>query len=87
MAKTNKDGQATMQSKNDKMFYFVKDKEGKIHICVGGYAVTEKTFDKFEQAEQYVGTKPWDIIVNVCYLILNKKAENHETKNEDPQNK
>lgn len=77
--KLNKEGQATLQSKNDKMFYFVKDENGKIHICVGGYSVCEKTFDTFDQAEKYVGTKPWEILVNVCYLIL-KKHNDNETK-------
>ena len=83
--KLNSIGQATMQSKNDRMFYFVKDENGKIHICVGGYAVTEKTFDTFKQAEEYVGTKPWDIIVNVCYIIL--KSKTNETDNKNPQDK
>lgn len=83
MAKQKNDGQATMQSKNERMFYFVKDKDGKIVICVGGYAMSEKRFDDFEHAERYVSSKPWELIVNLCYLILKK----NETIKEMPQDK
>ena len=85
MEKSNRNGQATMQSKVDPMFYLVKDENCKIVICVGGYAVCDKRFDTFKQAEEFIATKPWQIIVNLCYIILNK--HNNENKNENPQNK
>ena len=85
MAKKEISGQVTMQSKNDEMFYLVKDDNGKINICVAGYAVSKKKFDTFKQAEFYLASKPWEIIVNVQYVLTQKVKENENTK-ENPKN-
>lgn len=82
--KTLKKNEQFRVSKNEKIFALVKDENGKIVVCAGGYAVSEKRFDTFEQADQYIATKPYEIIINLFY-ILNKK--DHETTKQNPQDK
>lgn len=82
--KSTKGNEQFRVSKNEKIFALVKNQDGKIVICAGGYAVSEKKFETFEQADQYVATKPYEIIINLFY-VLNKKR--NETENENPQDK
>lgn len=69
-----------MPSKVEKIFGLVKDEKGKIHIVLGGYAVSQKTFDTFKQADQYISSKPYEILINICAIILTKN--HNETNNE-----
>ena len=82
--KTNKGNEQFKVSKNEKIFALVKDENGKIVVCAGGYAVSEKKFDTFEQADQYIATKPYEIIINLFYVL---KKKDNEIKIENPQDK
>lgn len=82
--KTLKKNEQFRVSKNEKIFALVKNEDGKIVVCAGGYAVSGKKFDTFEQADQYIATKPYEIIINLFY-ILNK--QNNETNKQNPQDK
>lgn len=82
--KTNKGNEQFRVSKNEKIFALVKDENGKIVVCAGGYAVSEKKFDTFEQADQYIATKPYEIIINLFYVL---KKKDNEIKVENPQDK
>lgn len=82
--KTLKKNEQFRVSKNEKIFALVKNENGKVVVCAGGYAVSERQFDTFEQADQYIATKPYEIIINLFY-ILNKK--NNETDKQNPQDK
>lgn len=82
--KTFKKNEQFRVSKNEKIFALVKDETGKIVVCAGGYAVSERKFDTYEQADRYIATKPYEIIINLFY-ILNKK--NNETPKQNPQDK
>lgn len=62
------------QSK-EKIFALVKDEKNKIHICMGGFLVSQESFDTFNQAETYIDTKPWEIIINCAATILTKNEE------------
>lgn len=55
--------------KNAEIFNLVKDKEGKIRITVGKFVVSNKKFDTFEQAEKYVNSKPWELIINTSQVV------------------
>lgn len=80
MAKKQKVEQLAKFSKHDQIFHLVKDKEGKINIIVGNYRVSQKKFDSFEQAEEYIGTKPYELIFTTCNVMTNTIIENEKTK-------
>lgn len=67
-------------SKKCNIYAVVKDDKGKLHICCGGFAATSKTFDTYEQAEKYIGTKPYELIYNTMFIMLKKQNENENTK-------
>lgn len=81
--KSTKEDQQFRVSKNEKIFALVKDQDGKIVICAGGYAVSQKRFETFEQADAYIATKPYEIMFNMYYIL--NKLEN-ETNQQNPQN-
>lgn len=66
-------------SKIDKVFALVKDEKEKVHICMAGKAVSRKTFDTFEQADKYLATKPYEIFINIAFIIKNLKENETET--------
>lgn len=57
--------------------FTIAEKDGKFHILVQNYIVSEKTFDKLEKAEKYINSKPWELIINVTSLTL-KLVQQHE---------
>ena len=68
----------TTEVKATKHFPFVavKTEDDKWHLAAGNSFVTEKTFDSYQDACQYLSTKPWDILVNfICHTIslINEK--------------
>lgn len=63
------------QSKNDRIFTLVKDEQNKVHIVVGKDKVSNATFDSFEQADAYIGRKPYELIFNISYLICKHYEE------------
>lgn len=79
------------QSKIDPLFNLVKDEQDKVNIVVGNYRVSRKTFDTFKQADEYIGTKPYELIFNTtCVLIeqnFKQNESNNETKPQDTENK
>lgn len=69
------------KSKTDSMFTLVK-KDGKVRIAIGNYQVSTKVCDTFSQAEQYLATKPYEILVNVTCLFAQKHLEEQLKKQE-----
>lgn len=84
--KIKKDETNFVQSKTNAMFALVTDKNGKINICAAGMAVSQKKFDTHEQAEKYIGSKPYEILVNLMFIVIKLSKEN-ENNNENPQDK
>lgn len=78
-----KNGNQIQQSKHEQIFMLVKDKEGKVNIVAGNYRVSRKTFDTYKQADEYIGTKPYELIFNTCLVLT--KENNHEQNEENPQ--
>lgn len=79
-------GQQFQQAK-EKAFYLVKDKENKIIITLGGYAVSSKKFGNFEQANKYISCKPWEIILNSAAVILEKNEQLKQRANDTENTK
>lgn len=78
MKKTKETDATRFKVANEKVFALVKDENEKVHICLGGYAVSEKEFDTFEQANAYIEKKPYELLINVCAVILTKKNGQNE---------
>lgn len=83
MAKTKKQPKGeelAKVSKHDPIFHLVKDEQGKVNIIVGNYRVSQGKFDTFEQAENYIGTKPYELIFTTCNVMTNTIIQNEKTK-------
>lgn len=85
--KTSNDATMYQQLDAEPMFAGVKTNEGIIITC-GKYRVSAKTFKTFEEANEYVASKPYEILINVSVLF--SKITNDESKEpskENPQSK
>lgn len=67
------------QSKADEMFRLVKDKEG-VKITIGNYVISKKVFKTWQQAEDYLNTKPYEIILNAACLFAENFVKTYEKK-------
>lgn len=88
-AKTKKtDATAFKHSKVDELFNLVKDQSnGRIIICVGNNKVSRKSFKTWKEADNYIATKPYEILINVSILIQKLNNDEKEKENKkDAQN-
>lgn len=77
MAKKNvKTEQMFQQSKVEKVFSLVKDENGKVRIVMGNMLASRKEFDTFKQADEFIGTKPYELIFNGVEILMRYKNEN-----------
>ncbi len=72
----SKGGQMYKQSESDELFAFAKTEEGVI-ILIGKYKVSSKTFNNFKDAEEYLKSKPYEILINVT-MLMTKLQENEK---------
>ena len=54
------------------MFMLAKQ-DDKVIIVMGNYKASEKEFDTFEQADEYIETKPYELILNMT--LIHKEYE------------
>lgn len=68
-------------SKNSEIFGIVKN-DKKFIIVVGQYKAVKKEFDTIGQAEQYIGTKPYELIFNTMQIMFDyaKEAKKQTSK-------
>lgn len=57
--------------------FTIAENENKFYVLVQNYVVSEKTFDKLNDAERYINSKPWELIINVTSLTQ-KLVQQHE---------
>lgn len=66
------------KSNVDEIFNLVK-KDEKVVITVGNYRVSKHEFNTFEEADEYIAKRPYDLIINLSslamHLELNKNKE------------
>lgn len=79
---TSKKTAAKRQFKQVECFNVVKHEE-KFIITIGNHMATDKKFDTMQQAEQYIATKPYELIANLCYTIFLTSYEIKEKEKED----
>lgn len=68
-------------SKVEPLFNMVKTNEGIIITC-GKYKVSNKTFKTWKEAEIYIASKPYEILINVSVLM----CKLNENEKEQQQN-
>lgn len=73
--------QKIKKSKNTNMFMLAKEGD-KVIIVMGNYKASEKTFDTFEQADEYIATKPYELILNMT-LIHKQYEKMYEEQNKE----
>lgn len=61
-------------------FAIVKNENGKYNICAGQYKISDKSFDMIDQAERYIGTKPYEIICNLIALFVKLHEDEKASK-------
>lgn len=58
-----------MQRTEDGIFALVK-KDSIVRVVCGNFVVSQKEFDSFESALDYVNSKPYEIILNSALALL-----------------
>lgn len=70
-------------SKHSDVFTLVKQNNG-IIIVVGEYKVCDKTFTNFNEAENYIASKPYKLIFNTFQIFMHyAKDKQTETVNKE----
>ena len=77
--KGTKDATTYKVSERESMFAMVKTEQG-IIICCGKYKVSNKSFKTWEEAEEYIASKPYEIIINVSVLFSKLNNDEKEQK-------
>lgn len=80
MTKKTQDTTMFKVSETDNLFNLIKTKEG-IVITAGKFKVSNKNFKTYKDAEEYLQSKPYEILINVAVLFTKLNLED-ETKKE-----
>lgn len=67
------------------MFMIVNTPNNKHIIVMGNYRVSEKEFDTFEDANEYVNSKPYEIILNMVLIHQIYEKEHEKEMANDAQ--
>lgn len=59
--------------------FTIAEKDDKFYILVQNYVVSEKTFDTLKQADNYIKSKPWELIINVTSLTQKIIKQNEKS--------
>lgn len=66
----------SIQVTNSKNFPFVLvDRDGKITICAGNSQVCQTEFESIEDAETYIESRPYELIINTCCYAMQLNYE------------
>lgn len=66
---------ATSTDSYDEHFTIINH-NGEFLIAIGNQVVSRKKFKSLQEAEDYIDSKPWDIILNATALMFNRLKEN-----------
>lgn len=79
-------GNEFKKSETDQIFGMVKIEE-KVRVTMGQNVISTKEFDTFEEAENYIASKPYELFFNGMFILQNyaketsKKCTKKSTKN------
>jgi hypothetical protein len=65
---------ATSTDSYDEYFTIINH-NGEFLIAIGNQVVCRKKFQSLQEAETYIDSKPWDIILNATAFMFNKLKE------------
>lgn len=57
-----------------------QEETSKFMIGACGQFVSEKEFKSLENAEKYIATRPWELIINLNYITIKLIQEHEESK-------
>ena len=83
--KQNEDSTKFKKSEVEELFNLVKDHENKVRICLGMTCVSLKKFNTFEDADKYIKTKPYELLINSMFAVIQFNKE-HENENNSTNN-
>lgn len=81
-----KDETMFKHSKEEEMFNLVKTNQGIIITC-GNYKISKRTFKTWKEAEEYIASKPYEIIINVSVLMSKLNEDENKKQNPEESNK
>ena len=67
-------------SKECEVFKIVKGKQ-KYFITLNVFKISEHEFDTIEEAEEYIQSKPYEILINTMFAIQNLEKNANTDKN------
>lgn len=73
------------ESKHTNLFQIVKQKEG-YKIVTGNYIASARTFNTITEAENYIGSKPWELIYNTIAIFRSYEKEMEKMAKQNSQN-
>lgn len=60
--------------------FTIAEKEEKFFVLVRNYVVSAKEFDTLKQAQNYIKSKPWELIINVSCLMQKLIKDNEKAQ-------
>lgn len=60
----------------EKIFVLVQDTNKKWHIAVGQKIISQKTFNSVKEADAYINSKPYELLINLFCLIQEMQRKN-----------
>ncbi len=82
----NNNGTIAIKSKTTP-FTIVKIDDNGYRVAVGRYIVTEETFRTIETAEDYINSKPYELIINTILILLENEKQAKTEKTNSQNNK
>lgn len=82
-AETQENNRVIKTSKNEHLYVMVKDEDGKIFIATGKWKVSEKKFNTYKEAEEYIASKPYELIYNTILVFQQLQKEKDERQNKE----
>lgn len=65
----------------EKIFTLVQDTNKKWHIAVGQNIMCQKTFNSVKEADAYINSKPYELLINLFCLIRELQRKNEIKEN------
>lgn len=66
-------------------FGILENKKQDYQICIANNLICDKHFKSKKECEEYIKQKPYDIIINLSFLAVEKAFELKETKERKEQ--
>ena len=75
------------QSKIEPVFNLVSEEDKNVKIVMGNNVVSDKVFNSEDEAEDYIQSKPYELIFNACILFAQWTIKDNNHAEEKSINK